>query len=177
MKKLLTVLFIMGTCQTLQAGGYFEGVGGTDNYGYKMGLASSRWDASIGYQTTQDCVDLHVLGLELYRSYRINEYFSVKGGAGIGLGIPNAETGGSNYDNGTAYSLGAGIECFLTPRLSVNVLGKGIFFKSDTHVRTYGSHHETLSNGQGVEVEDVYEQYAPRTLNRGVVSVGLRYYF
>lgn len=181
MKKLILTALLLGSvaplCHAHDA--YIEAQGGfiSNSYGIRGGKVGDHWDASFGYLKSERYdVDLHTIGAE---GYFVTPFKAVLAriGGGVGFTIPNFPDGGEKGDNDVSWTVGAGAEYKIGENWAVLGMLKGFFFKTDTHVTTYGSHAEVLSNGMPVEVIDVYHQDAPRQFNSLMIGLSIRYYF
>ena len=153
-------------------------------YGVRLGATRGFWDFSAGYWGVSGGkyglksgdLDLHTINLEIARIWPIAGGLKANLSGSIGYTIPNLGSGASETaDNGHSWLVGAGIEKVLTPGLSLGASVKGFFFRTDTHLTTYGSHVETLSNGQDVEVVDVSPQDNSVNFENLLVMISLKW--
>jgi hypothetical protein len=191
--KILLASMMFSSCQAAYALGYFELHGGliTSNasqapaYGVRLGLAGPERDFSFGYWTGRGMssdrlvsggLNLEVLDVEYYRTLYSNANLSAKLGGGVGFAIPNLDGGASETaDNGHCWIAGGAVDFPVTEGFSYGFSLKGFFFTTDTHVTVYGSHTETLSTGQDVEVLDVSHYNDRVNFNSAVLALNLRW--
>lgn len=176
----------------VSAAGYLEGqVGAINNpqavLGMRGGATTGAWDLSAGYWSTYNAsidepalnsnrMDLHTFDVELYKLVPTSKYSGIRLGAGLGYTMPNLG-GTDKADNDISYIAGAGFDYKLTRVITLGLLVRGFFFNTDTRRTNYGSHTETLSNGQAVEVVDVTHSQDSVNFNSVLVNVGIKYYF
>lgn len=146
---------------------YFEGNGGNAQ-GFRLGYTGF-YDFSFGYVKSDD---LKTISLE---AYKVIPYKGLNFRAGGGLGYSIADISDRKADNGISEVLGGSVEYTITPSWSIVGTAKGIFFVTNTHQTIYGSHLETLSNGDAAEVLDTYQINNSERVDQGIYTVGLRY--
>lgn len=120
--------------------------------------------------------DLHNLELSYYVGVWSKDNLKVKAGAGIDYVIPNLADGISEVGDNTV-GFTPGIKLVYSPSLNY-ILETGLsgFFASiDTHGTIYGSHMETLSNGQEVEVLDADNFTNKANLNSVLWTVTVKF--
>lgn len=154
-------------------------------YGFRAGVEFLDLDGSLGFwsargmnasQLASGGLDLHVVGLEAYRKFPLGLGFIGKLGGGVGFTIPNLEGGASETaDNGHSWVFGGGVDYPVSAGCSIGATLKAFFFTTDTHVTTYGSHDEILSNGQPVEVLDVFHHDDTVNFNSIILGLAVRW--
>lgn len=128
-----------------------------------------------------DGADLPTVALEVYRVWKLpNGDGSLSYGGGIGYTMPNL-AGGVNEqaDNDLSWTAGANLVRPLSKRYDISFGVKGFFFKTDSHLTTYGSHMEPIyvngaESGQA-EVLDEFHQDNTLNFNSVLFSVSLRW--
>lgn len=78
-------------------------------------------------------------------------------GGGLGFTMPNL-AGGVNEqaDNDVSFTAVGAFTKHLSRKYDLSISVRGFFFNTDSQLTTYGSHFETLSTGQAVEVVDEF---------------------
>lgn len=180
MKTRLSILLVtlLSLNMAYGAGEYFEAQTGLANnsYGFRLG-ASQSWDKSLGYsQVFENSAGIHTISYELYRNFYFHGV-ELKVGGGLGYSIPNPQNEWK-ADNDISYIAGIGAErrLFDSP-WSLGLSLKGLFFTTDARRTDYGSHTETLSTGQQVEVLDTYHYYDSINYDKVILGLFVRYYF
>lgn len=191
----LSAIIIAQTCTGASpATPFFEGSAGllasngsqAPVYGVRGGARIGNWDASLGYWRAIDVrsgslvsgdLDLHTISLEVYRSFSISEKLEWNLGGGIGYTIPNLSNGMSETaDNDLSWVAGGGISYDINSALALETSLKAFFFRTDTHVTSYGAHTETLSDGiTDVAVLDTLHNDDSVRFNSALLTVALKF--
>lgn len=167
----------------MKASNFIEAQMGYLNHGIRGGRSFNLLDVSAGYlntvndnSTMSSDVSVHTLDFSVGRNFKL---WRLKAGVsgGVGYSIPNPDTGSDKADNGHSWVLGGGVEYPLTYNLSIGLNVKSLFFVTDTRRTTFGSHTETLSTGQDVEVSDTFHSYDSTKLNQVTYALALKYKF
>lgn len=181
MKKLVMLLMLMPSGAF--ASNFMEVQMGYLNHGVRGGHSFNLLDVSAGYMNTvndnsklSSDVSIHTLDLSVGRNFKFGKVTAGVSG-GIGYSIPNPDTCSDKADNGHSWVLGGGVEYPLIDDISIGLSVKSLFFTTDSHKVTFGSHTETLSNGQVVEIEDTYHAYDSVKLNTVIYALALKYRF
>ena len=154
--------------------------------GVRVGAVHWAWDFSLGYSRLMGNLDsdkveangatVHLVGVEVYRSLWHGKGLSVGIGGGIGYAAVDLD-GRDKAESDKYETLGASAQYSLSQNLSMELNVKGLWLNVDTHRTDYGSHTETLSSGQTVEVSDEYPKSNSLNLNSGRVGLALVYKF
>lgn len=191
--KLLAAVLLLGLSSRLMAQeGYVQIEGGAIESpqaiaGMRGGVEYRGWDFSGGYWGTRDAkpdesqliaedMNLDTFSAELYRIIPIANALSLRLGGGVGytmLDLSAPEDG----DNDISYTAAGILDYKVHPHFGIGVFVKGFFFNTKTHRMTFGSHMETLSNGQDVEVVDEFHGYDSVNFNRMLAGLFVKYYF
>ena len=182
MKKMMMFgALILAAAGTVQARPFFEVQGGiyagdktSPLYGVRGGARGDMFEVSGGYWAALGDTDLHTIGAEFYDLIPITHRTTVKGGFGVGYTIPSLP-GSEKGDNGLSWGLGVGADHQLNQSATLGFGVKWFLFRTDTHSTTYGSHPETLNNGQSVEVLDVFHQNNSVNFNALLLAAELRF--
>ena len=76
---------------------------------------------------------------------------------------------------GLSWTFGAAINREVTPNVEIGLSAKGFLFRTDTNLTTYGSHLETLSNGQKAAVLDVSHSNNSADFNAVLFAASIRW--
>lgn len=188
----LGIIIFLGMAGFGHAKGYFEGQVGAIRspqavFGLRGGIEYKSWDISAGYWTTRDAsiddsklvsnsLDLNTLDIEAYRLAPIYGPISLRVGGGIGYTISNL-SGPDHADADISYTSGAGFDYAIRKNVIIGILVRGFFYNTNTHRTLYGSHAETLSNGQEVEVIDVFPSTDSVNFNSILATIGVKFLF
>ena len=182
MKKLVMLLALMSVSQ-VRASDFIEVQMGYLNHGVRGGHSFNLLDVSAGYMNTvndnsklSSDVSVHTMDVSIGKNFKIGKVTAGVSG-GVGYSIPNVDTGSDKADNGHSWVLGGGVEYPLIDDISIGLSVKSLFFVTDAHRVTKGSHLETLSNAQVVEIEDTYHADDSVKLNQVTYGLALRYRF
>lgn len=182
MKKLV-MLLALTLPPPLMASDFIEAQMGYMNYGVRGGHSFNLLDVSAGYlnvtntdSTLSSDASIHTLDVSVGRNFKFGK-LNAGVSAGIGYSIPNLERGSDTADNGHSWLLGGNVEYPLIDDISIGLNVRSLFFVTDTHRVTKGSHIETLSNGQDVEIEDTYHSDDSTKLNSVTYSLALKFRF
>lgn len=158
-------------------------------YGVRGGFANDHQELSLGYWSAVGLpvsdlasggLSLHTFDVEGYGLADITKRTTLKWGGGLGWTIPNLNDGASETaDNDLSLILGGGAVHKINPNMDFVFTLKGFFFRTDTHLTTYGSHFETLYNNGvpvgGVEVLDEHHSNNVVSLNSAKLSLALHW--
>lgn len=193
MKKAMLGLVLLVT-SPLVAQPYFEGEAGyvgSGNLqgglvGVRMGNEIKGVDYSFAYTRasgdldsegiTSNGLDLHTLSIEAYPTVYAGNRITCRVGGGLGYSIPTL-SGPEKADSGLSYLVGGGADYYVNETLSIGVMVKGFFFRTDTRRIVNNSHMETLSNGQQVEVLDLDYVGGRLNLDSVLMTVGIKVHF
>lgn len=125
--------------------------------------------------------DLPTIALEFYKVWNLprNEG-SLSYGGGVGYTMPNLAGGVSETaDNDFSWTAGVNLVRHLSSRYDVEYSVKGFFFRTDSHLTTYGSHLESFQiNGVDagqVEVSDEMHENNSINFNSVLFNIALRW--
>ena len=184
MKKLVMLLaLLLGSLSQAKASNFAEVQMGYLNHGVRGGHSFNLLDVSAGYLNTvndnsklSSDVSVHTLDLSVGRNFKLGKITAGVSG-GVGYSIPNVDSGSDKADNGHSWLLGGSVDYPLIDDLAIGLGVTSLFFVTDTHRTNYGSHTETLSNVQDVEVTDTYHSDDSTKLNQVVYRIALKYRF
>ena len=182
MKRLVMLLALMSPV-SLFASDFMEVQMGYLNHGIRGGHSFGLLDVSAGYLNTVNDdsklsadVSVHTLDISVGRNWKFGKLTAGVSG-GVGYSIPNVDTGSDKVSNGHSWVLGGGVEYPLIDDISIGLNVRSLFFTTDMHRVTKGSHFETLSNAQVVEIEDVYHAYDSVSLSQVIYALTIKYRF
>lgn len=125
--------------------------------------------------------DLPTIALEFYKTWQLpRSEGSLAFGGGVGYTMPNLASGvHETADNDLSWTVGTNLVRHLSRRCDLEYSVKGFFFRTDSHLTTYGSHLETFQiNGVDagqVEVLDEAHQDNSINFNSVLFNVSLRW--
>lgn len=195
MKKIIiTVAILLGTVQLQAKDPYFKadiGVFGLGNFhgtevGYRFGTNYELLDLSLGYQRMAGGLDepkivskgatVHRLGVEIGRSFPIMEKLNLRANIGGGMAVTDLD-GRDKADNEAYGNFGVEVNRQITRNISLGLYLKGLLLRVHTKRTDYGSHIETLSNGQEVSVLDETLKAESINLHSGILGVSFVWKF
>ena len=198
--KVLLALFACAFCPPLWAEGEYSRLptvygevgiglaGGYKSTGPAFTMRGVRklgmYDLSLGYLNLygmkaeglrSDGASLPTINIEAQRVFIVQQGVELSLGGGVGFTMPNLASGYNEHaDNGMSFTAIGSFTKPLSPHYALSLSIRGFFFGTDSQLTTYGSHIETLSTGQDVEVLDVFHQDNRLDFNSVLFLVTLR---
>lgn len=119
---------------------------------------------------------LPTLLFEVARVFKAQAGGEISLGGGIGYTMPNLSSGvNEQADNDISYTAVGAFKKALGPKADLVISVRGFFFSTDSQLTTYGSHMETLSTGQAVEVLDEFHHDDRMNFNSVIFMASVRW--